>query len=412
MASVALPAEGAGFGIFQQGAKAMGMAGAFTAQADDPSALFHNVGGIAHQKERAFQLGATLIGVSSSDFVGSPPGIAVGTTAESEPLLEVPPHFYWVEPMGDRLTFGLSVNSPFGLTSEWTEPEFPGRYISRMASLVSYDVSSNLGWKASDTIGIGFGAIVRYSEVELEVDLPSFDPGAGQVVDVAHLASETDLEAGFGFQLGVSSHPNPSWSWGFSYRSAIEIDYAGSGRLRQILTGNRGLDDLIAATIPFDQDLPVTTAIEFPDMASVGLAVKPSRDWLIEVDVNWAGWSTLTAYDIRFPQNPEFDRVYRQDWEDVYSYRLGASRSTARGEWRFGFSFDETPLSLGALGPLLPDGDQTAITLGYGFEAGTSTVDLALMAVDIGKRRTTVSFEDFNGSFESSGLLFASTVTW
>ena len=38
----AFPVDGAGFGVFQQGAKAMGMAGAFTAQADDPSAMFHN----------------------------------------------------------------------------------------------------------------------------------------------------------------------------------------------------------------------------------------------------------------------------------------------------------------------------------------------------------------------------------
>ena len=53
--------HGAGFSIFEQGTKAMGMAGAFTAQADDPSLLFHNAGGLAFVNERAFSAGVTWI---------------------------------------------------------------------------------------------------------------------------------------------------------------------------------------------------------------------------------------------------------------------------------------------------------------------------------------------------------------
>ena len=65
--AAAIPAQGAGFLIFEQGAKAMGMAGAFTAQADDPSALFHNAGGIAFQNKRDFYLGGTLV-TGQADF--------------------------------------------------------------------------------------------------------------------------------------------------------------------------------------------------------------------------------------------------------------------------------------------------------------------------------------------------------
>jgi len=39
-------ASAAGFAIFEQGARGMGFAGAFTAQSD-PSAIFHNAAGIA-----------------------------------------------------------------------------------------------------------------------------------------------------------------------------------------------------------------------------------------------------------------------------------------------------------------------------------------------------------------------------
>lgn len=407
------PIHGAGFGIFQQGAKAMGMAGAFTAQADDPSAMFHNVGGLAHQKERAFQLGATFITVSSTDFLGSPPGVATGARDESEPLLKVPPHFYWVEPLNERWTFGLSVNSPFGLTSEWTADDFSGRFLSRKASLVSIDLSTNLAWRASDTLGFGFGAIVRFSEIELIRNVPGFDPAVGQVVDIADITMKSDVDSGVGFQVGISSHPNSSWSWGLSYRSTIEVDYAGDGRLRQIPTSNPALDALVAATIPFDTDLPLTTTIEFPDMASLGFAVRPSGEWLVEVDANWAGWSSVEKYAIDFSQAAEFSTILPQGWEDVYSYRLGISRSGTRGtEWRFGLSLDETPQPLRTLDPILPDGDQEAITLGYGFRTSSAAVDLALMYVTIEERTTRININDFNGTYGSSGLLFASTVTW
>ena len=67
------PAFGAGFGIFEQGSKAMGMAGAFTAQADDPSMLWHNAGGLAFVDDSAGSLGVTWIHSTKADFQGASP---------------------------------------------------------------------------------------------------------------------------------------------------------------------------------------------------------------------------------------------------------------------------------------------------------------------------------------------------
>ena len=69
----AAPAFGAGFLIYEQGSKAMGMAGAFTAQANDGSAMFYNVGGLAFLKEKRFDVGVTLIDVADSTFEGVAP---------------------------------------------------------------------------------------------------------------------------------------------------------------------------------------------------------------------------------------------------------------------------------------------------------------------------------------------------
>ena len=113
------PVQAAGFGIFEQGTKAMGMAGAFTAQADDPSAMFHNVGGLAFLDKQEFAVGFTYITATTADFSGDAPFPGQGYTAEQETLSAFPPHFYWVQPLGDTWRFGLAINAPFGLSTEW-----------------------------------------------------------------------------------------------------------------------------------------------------------------------------------------------------------------------------------------------------------------------------------------------------
>ena len=50
IALIPAPARAGGFALFEQGARSMGFAGAFTAQASDPSAIFHNAAGIAFLK--------------------------------------------------------------------------------------------------------------------------------------------------------------------------------------------------------------------------------------------------------------------------------------------------------------------------------------------------------------------------
>src|SRR5713226_3562321 len=86
------PAHAAGFAIFEQGARGMGFAGAFTAQASDPSAIFHNAAGIAFLKGKQIHLGATLI-APKSDFTGADPFPGSTVTEKGNPGIIVPPVF-------------------------------------------------------------------------------------------------------------------------------------------------------------------------------------------------------------------------------------------------------------------------------------------------------------------------------
>ena len=419
VALAAGPMHAAGFSIFEQGTKAMGMAGAFTAQADDPSLLFHNAGGLAFVEERAFSAGFTWIHGLKAELEGANPFPGEGYSAEQKKLSEFPPHLYYVQPINATWKFGFGINSPFGLVTEWENPnQFAGRFISSKAALQAIDLNPTIGWQISPTFGLGIGAIGRISSVELNRSVPQVNPFTQQVVDVARLKLEGDFSEGYGFNVGILHKFNPSFSWGLSYRSKIKVDYEGDARITQVPTGSAQFDAILRSRLPFDRDLPVETSIEFPDEASLGLAFGLTPNLLFETDFNYTGWSSFDELPITFTggaTNSLPSQLIPQNWEDAYNYRAGLRwNASPTSQWRIGYVFDETPQPEEAVSPLLPDADRNGITLGYG-HTGAIGFDLAVMYLDFKERTRNRSFEGegiFFGTYNTQAVLVGATLNF
>lgn len=409
----AAPAFGAGFGIFEQGSKAMGMAGAFTAQADDPSALFHNPGGLAFQKERDFAVGFTWI-TGEGTFDGAAPFPGTGVSADQESLSEFPPHLYWVEPINNKVTFGLGINSPFGLTTEWPN-SFVGRFVSKKAALRTIDVNPTIAYQVTPNVGIAVGAIARFSDVELVQHVATLNPYTLTQADVGTLTLDSPFETGYGFSLGLLHKVNNSFSWGLSYRSKVSVDYSGDGKLTQNFTGTP-FDPVVATVLPFGESIPVETGIDFPDQASLGLAFALTRNLLLETDFNWTGWSSFDTLKIDFTRDQLPDATRPQKWDDVYNYRLGLRWNLASGnQMRFGYVYDETPQPEAGVSPLLPDADRNGLTIGYGWNGAKSSFDVALMYLHFDERTRAENFpgegpdSTFFGTYQNKAWLLGLT---
>lgn len=419
-ALAAVPVHAAGFSIFEQGAKAMGMAGAFTAQADDPSLLFHNAGGLAFVEERQVSTGFTWITSTKAEIEGANPFPGEGYHADQEKLSEFPPHLYWVQPISDRLKFGLGINAPFGLTTSWENPnQFAGRFLSTKAALRAFDINPTLGWQVTDRFGIGVGAVARFSDVELNRNIGTINPFTQRVVDIGKLKLDSDFGTAYGFNVGILHKVNNSFSWGLSYRSKIDLDYEGDARLTQISTGNAQLDAALRAQLPFERDLPVETNIEFPDTASLGLAFALTQNLLLETDFNWTGWSTFDAVPIEFTggaTNSLPDAEIPEHWDDANNYRVGLRwTASPSSQWRFGYVFDESPQPEESVSPLLPDADRNGITVGYGHTGPGLGYDVALMYLDFEERTRARSFAGegpFFGTYKTQAVLLAFTLNW
>jgi len=411
--AAAIPAQGAGFLIFEQGAKAMGMAGAFTAQADDPSALFHNAGGIAFQNKRDFYLGGTLV-TGQADFSGAAPFPGPGVTEQTEKLQELVPHFYWIEPISDRVTFGLGINAPFGLSVEWKDKDtFTGRFISTLSSLTAIDLNPTIGWKASDNFGIGLGVIARFSEVELARHQLAEPPLVPMPLEIAKSDLTGGMNQGYGFNIGILHRYNESFHWGFQYRSKMEIDYDGELILDQIPTGIPPIDDALAGVLPFGQPIPGATSIEFPDIASLGLGFATSASSWLELDINWTGWSTFDKLVVGIDSPILEDLELHQNWEDVFQYRVGFRwNSSAKSQWRIGYIYDETPQPERTVSPVLPDSNRNDFTFGYGYMGEKFGLDLALMYVKFDDRTVTESEVFYYGTYSQDAWLIAASFSF
>lgn len=386
------------------------MGGAFTAQARDASALYYNPGALALLGDEApkFSGGLTVSALNQSLYQGRPPGIGTGTTAEQEGGEEFLAHAFLAQELGESARLGFGLWSPFRLETRWQAPDrFAGRYATLAASVSTIDLGAGAAVAVGESLGLGAALIYRTSDFEHTKRLASLDPAAGRVVDVASQVIEATQDDGFGYAVGLLHRPSAGFSWGLSYRSAIEIDYSGTGLLTQIETGNEQLDALLAATLPFDEDLAFASRIEFPDLLALGLALHPGERLTIELDLDRVGWAAVDRLAFRFPNNAELDEERFQGFADTESYRLGVSIETHGGTvFRAGASFEESPQPDRAVGALFPDGDRT----GYHLGLSRDWLDVAFVWVDVGERLVATSSDGLNGAYNGDAWLLLITV--
>lgn len=402
----ALPLHAGGFAFTDQGAKAAGMAGAFVAQANDPSAIVYNPGGLALlEKKKSVSAGMAVATFNESLYQGLPPGIGVGATGEQETSLSLPPHAYLTLPFGKRMVAGVGVYSPFRMNTEWADSgSFVARHQATKSQLEAWDLAPTLGIQLSPSLGIGLGAIYRSSEVAVSRRIPAQD---GLAADIATLDMKTDMEPGYGWTAGLLLK-RKRFSFGFSYRSAIETEYVGVGTLTQVETGDPQYDELVRNTLPFGQDLPLSSELEYPDQASVGLAWNLSKTLMVEMDVNRTGWGNVQDLSLQFPASSWLNTAYQLDFEDAMTYRLGASWRLPTGpKLRFGYAFDETPQPDAAVGAFLPDSDRDIVSVG----AGLDWLDVAFSWVTYNQRIVSTSASGLNGNYRQNGWTLTISAT-
>lgn len=400
------PAFASGFALFEQGAKATAMGGAFAATADDPSAIFFNVAGIAQQRERKLMAGGTVI-TFQNQFTGDPNDpFTSGTTGKYRSHAFVPPNAYGIMPVGKNMTFGVGIMTPFGLRTNWENP-WVGRFVSRDANIKTVSVQPSLAWQTSDgRLALGGGIEYRRAHVILARNAAAFNPFTSRLHDVANTYLHSEWGSEWGYNVGIL-YKMGNWRFGASHRAAMEMDLDGRVEVTQIMSGVPAFDATVAAGLPPSQ--PISTTLNFPSFTHFGIATSVVPNWDIEFDIVHTTWSDFKELKVNFLTTPAAGFSRPQNWKDADSFRIGGNRKVT-DDWdiRLGALYDKNPQPVEVVSPLLPDSDRVGVSFGVGYRRGPFTIDATEFALHFKKRSTHGQNSDFfNGSYSTDANLIS-----
>ena len=414
-------AFGAGFHIHEQGAKAMGMANAFVAQADDPSALFYNPAGIAFQEGTKISLGVTVIKVPETEFAGDTAlgnNSGLGLPGAAQPNVDIkarsdlffPPNLYLTHSLeGKPFSFGIGFNSIYPLAKRWPSNS-PFRDEIKELAIKPFNIQPTVAYRIDQwNLALAAGIDYTYAQVWLEkasyIDSVALG-GPGPGVAATHLG-DMEIEGdgdGWGYNFGLLWKPIEQVSIGIAYRSEIKLDISGDA-------------DFLSFVAPPGNPYGTfsgraSTEITLPDTWSFGIAYKPTKKLTLEIDADRFGWSSYDKLAIDFDSSATVpDSNAPKNWEDCWAYRFGMQYSVNENlDLRLGYAYDTTPQPDSTVGPELPDSDRHNYTFGVGYKFGNAQFDLAYMFVDFKDR--TVDNDIQTGTYKSEAHLFAANLTY
>jgi len=412
LAFTATSATAAGFRLPEAGAKAMGMGFAFTAQANDPSAIYFNPAGLTQLEGQNVMVGATYIKENGANFTGTTPltlNRGTGTfdvVSETQKDLNfVVPNAYWTRKASPQLSYGVGIFVPFGLGQEYEDRQTSiFRNQVTKVEIMTFVVNPTVAWKVNDILSIGAGIDFMYGKAELSqagvVRLPTTD------LNIFQLDLEGDGTA-WGYNLGALLTPSKNWKIGLSYRSHFQLEIKDADVNVRDINSTIPLPTFTAAQIfgGTSFDTKASTTIHMPATMALGIAYVRDR-LTLEADLDWTFWHSFQSLAIDIQNNTPLlpDATRPENWRDVMAFRAGAEyRVTDPFAIRAGFAYDPTPVRAETMSPLLPDADRLNYMVGAGYKYKSWTFDGSYFYVDK-KDRTVNNQQNLAGSSIGSGF--------
>jgi long-chain fatty acid transport protein len=376
--------HGAGFLIYEHGAAAMAMGGAFVALADNPTAVFHNPAGIAFLEGTQISLGTTLITSNSSLELTN-----LATTVETKKQWFYPSTFYITHKINERITAGFGFFNPYGLGTKWDEDypqntNFPLRFISTKDDMKTFFFNPVIAVKLDESFSVAVGVTYVYATLEVDrvniIDLTPY--GAGRYEAPINMKGNGDA-----FGLNASAlYRGENFSLGFNWRGGFDLDFEGD-----LLLDNSNIPAMFQPNVPTEAD--VTTALSMPHILGFGAAFNLTPSLIFTADFHYILWSAFDQFVI-VVDNPDpaedETETFDENWKDSYVIRAGLQYMVNENfALRAGFLYDKTPQPVESMDPLLPDANRIAFTGGFGYKSGNFVIDVAYQFEPFKDREST-----------------------
>lgn len=353
-----------------QGAAAAGQGNAFSAQADDASAIHYNPAGLSQVDGVQVVFGTALMGGSIKA------NTAAGATVHGDfggTLVFPPPsHTYLSANLGalglerlSRVTVGLGLTSPFGLNTRYPV-DGPFNTAVTSAALPLIDIKPTIAYKVNDYVALGVSADIytfagflgQGHAEQKQVDPGLFGPPGG-AIEVNGKGTGAGATVSLLYTPLRNTDGKPVASVGLVYRTQAVVPLNGA----LLISGSNIAD--------------ASTNLVVPQIYSGAVAVWPVRDsvreWKIELDVEHVGWKSMRNLDVQLSTGQTVPQP--KQWKNVPVVAVGTEYKWLHPVWlphwevaaRAGYTRTENPVPDLTFNPGTISLSAHTISLGAGF---------------------------------------------
>jgi long-chain fatty acid transport protein len=378
--TVTSTAFGAGFQISEQSGTGLGRAFAgFGVINDDLSNAFYNPAGLTLKKGTQIQVSGYLIDGKSrfsadeaqSGRAPSPPLTTPLGENDDGATFALVPNLYFTMDLTDRLKYGFSISSPFGLATDY-DRDWVGRYQAKESELITININPSLAYKVSESFSIGAGLVAEYAEATLSQAIFTGGPDG--------FAEVKGDDWSYGWNIGVMYHPSSTFRAGIGYRSKIGHE----------LDGNE--NDITGTPLGggnFSAD--VSARATLPETIHAGIYKEFANKWGLSLGFRWTRWNRLQEIIIDTDSPFVPDNTLELNWDNTYSANIGIDYFYS-DKWTFraGYMFDESPTNNIDRTPRIPDEDRNWVAIGASYHPNNN------LQIDIGYTHILVDDAEIN----------------
>ncbi len=375
-------AMASGFALIEQSASGMGNAFAGgAASADDASTVFFNPAGMSRLDGKQVAVGLHAIKPSAKFSNNGSTAAALqannnGNGGDAGSLAFVPNAYFAME-LNQKMRFGLGINAPFGLKTEY-DTNWIGRFQAMKSKLQTINLNPAVSYDVTDTVALGAGLNYQHITGDLtsavNYSAAAFAAGGGGLLtavggpNVEGVSTITGSDSAWGYNFGAMFNVDPQTRIGVAYRSKIKYTLKGSIAFSNVPAA--------LAASPTLANGDVTLPITMPDSFSVSGFHNLNDKWDVMADATWTGWSVLQQLKIDRTSGANVLTV-QEKWKNTWRISTGASYHYNE-QWiaRAGIALDQSPVSDTYRTARIPDNDRTWLSVGGQYKpAKQSAVD-------------------------------------
>ncbi len=345
---------GAGFQLYTEGsAEALGQAAAISGRDDLTSLAWYNPAGLAGAEKATVMAGDTIAQLQV-DFTSAN---GVSNNASMSDEWRHIPHFYYVNPLADDLTFALSVNAPYGLITEWPR-DWTGNMVAIYSDLSAMYITPSIAFRGTENLSFAVGFNIVHAEAKLTANRGALGERTVEGDDI-----------GFGYTASMHWDMARDWAFGARIQSRVMLDLEG---------------DAAFTVYPVTSD--VEAGLELPASLNFGIANSSINKLTVGLDAVWTEWSSYDelvydfggGYPSYDPYNLDDPETIPKRWEDVWSIRLGGEYElTDCLALRCGGVWDQSPIPDATVAPEMPGSNRYMAMAGLGWKKDNIGIDLA-----------------------------------